>query len=347
VNATKEAPIEAGFPVEIGRIDKELGQLWDEVGDTKTRASLVNLAIFTEDANSVAANTDLISKIASQYACRALLIFANSAAAQPSAKAWINAHCHLAGKGERQICSEQITFQLDGEMVSALPNIVFSHLDSDLPLYFWWQGEFREPLDEKLWVWVDRLLYDSAEWNNPAEQFQLVRTIRTLTEARTILCDLNWTRLIGSRFALAQMFDHSCALARVGKVGKVSISCANHTASLLLLGWLAAQLDWKLQPTKDFFLSGAGKRIDFETQTRPGPILTRCAFDCEDATLEIWREPNSEYFQARIGCEGTSDAVMLVPAGRSELADILVTELSRGGNHPLYRRSLAAIDALF
>ena len=155
MNATEQATIEAGFPVEIGRIDKELGKLWDEVGDTKTRASLVNLAIFTEDANSVAANTELISKIASQYACRALLIFANPAATQPGAKAWINAHCHLAGKGERQICSEQITFQLDGELVSALPNIVFSHLDSDLPLYFWWQGEFREPLDKKLWGWTD------------------------------------------------------------------------------------------------------------------------------------------------------------------------------------------------
>ena len=346
MNATEQAPIEAGFPVEIGGIDKELGKLWDEVGDTKTRASLVNLAIFTEKANAVAANTDLISKIASQYACRALLIFANPGAGAPSAKAWINAHCHLAGKGERQICSEQITFQLDGELVSALPNIVFSHLDSDLPLYFWWQGEFREPLDKKLWGWVDRLIYDSAEWNTPTEQFQLVRKIRSLTEVRTILCDLNWTRLIGSRFALAQLFDHSCALARVGKIQKVSISCANHTAGHLLLGWLAAQLGWKLQPTKDFFISGTGRRIDFEIQTTGGPILTRCAFDCDDATLEIWREPNSEYFQARIGCEGISDAVMLVPAGRSEPADILVTELSRGGNHPLYRKSLAAIDAL-
>ena len=346
MNTTEQDPVEAGFPVEIGRIDKELGKLWDEVGDTKTRASLVNLAIFTENASSVAANTELISKIASQYACRALLIFANPAAGQSGAKAWINAHCHLAGKGERQICSEQITFQLDGEMVSALPNIVFSHLDSDLPLYFWWQGELREPLDKKLWGWVDRLIYDSAEWKTPAEQFQLVRKIRMLTEVRTILCDLNWTRLIGSRFALAQLFDHSCALARVEKIQKVSISCADHTAGLLLLGWLATQLGWKLQPTKDFFLSGADRRIDFEIQTTVGPVLTKCAFDCEDATLEIRREPTSDYFQARIGCEGVSDAVMLAPAGRSEPADILVAELSRGGNHPLYRKSLAAIDAL-
>ncbi len=346
MNATEQAPVEPGFPVEIGKIDRELGKLWEEVGDTKTRASLINLAIYTEDAAAVADNTTLISEIASQYACRALLIFGNPAASQPAAKAWINAHCHLAGQGERQICSEQITFQLDGEMVSALPNIVFSHLDSDLPLYFWWQEDFREPLDKKLWGWVDRLIYDSARWQTPAEQFGLVKKIRTLTEVRTILCDLNWTRLIGSRFALAQLFDHSCALARVGKIQKVSISCDNHTAGLLLLGWLAGQLGWKLQPSKEFFLSSAGKRIDFEIGTTQGPVLSRCAIDCEDAMLEIRREPNSEYFQARIGCEGVSDSLMLVPAGKSDPADILVTELSRGGNHPLYRKSLAIIEAL-
>jgi glucose-6-phosphate dehydrogenase assembly protein OpcA len=347
VNAIEEPTIEPGFPVEIGRIDKELGKLWEETGDTKTRASLINLAIYTENAGSLSENTDLISKIASQYACRALLIFANPSAKQSEARAWINAHCHLAGKGERQICSEQITFQLDGEMVTALPNIVFSHLDSDLPLYFWWQGEFREPLDKKLWGWVDRLIYDSAEWRAPAEQFDVVRKIRTLTEVRTILCDLNWTRLGGARFALAQLFDHSCALARLGKIQSVSISSAGHTTGLLLLGWLAAQLGWKLQPENEYFLSNAGRRIDFEIQTAPSPVLGRCAFECDDATLEIWRDAKSEYFHARIGCEGVSDAVMLVPAGTSEPVDILVTELSRGGKHPLYRKSLAAINPLF
>jgi glucose-6-phosphate dehydrogenase assembly protein OpcA len=262
VNAIEEPVIEAGFPVEVGKIDKELGRLWEEIGDTKTRASLVNLAIFTQNAESVAENTNLISQIASQYACRALLIFANPAATQSGAKAWINAHCHLPGKGERQICSEQITFELDGEMVGALPNIVFSHLDSDLPLYFWWQGEFREPLDKKLWGWVDRLIYDSAEWKTPVEQFDLVRKIRTLTEVRTVLCDLNWTRLVGARFAVAQLFDHSCALARVGRIQNVSIISANRTAGILLLGWLAAQLGWRLQPSKEFFVTTDAKRLD-------------------------------------------------------------------------------------
>ena len=38
--------------------------------------------------------------------------------------------------------------------------------------------------------------------------------------------------------------------------------------------------------------------------------------------------------------------MMLVPAGKSETADILVDELSRGGEHPLYRKALALVEPL-
>jgi glucose-6-phosphate dehydrogenase assembly protein OpcA len=348
VNSTEQAPIEPGLPVEIGRIDKELGKLWEETGDTKTRASLINLAIYTESAESVAENTDLISRIASQHACRALLIFANPGAPREEARAWISAHCHLAGKGEGQICSEQVTFQLDGEMVAALPNIVFSHLDSDLPLYFWWQGKFREPLDKKLWGWVDRLIYDSAAWDAPAEQFPLVQKIRTLTEIRTILCDLTWTRLLGARYAIAQLFDHSCALARIHEIKRVTISCDKQPTGLLLLGWLATQLGWKLHTVdgRQCFLSSKDGSIDFEIRVVAGPTIGLCAFECGDATLEIARQEDSEYFQARVGCEGVSDATMFVPAGKSEIADTLLVALGRGGKHPLYRKALAVVDPL-
>ena len=71
MSATAEAPIEPGLPVEIGRIDKELGKLWETVGDTKTRASLINLAIYTENAKAVAENTSLIRNCDSTRLSRA------------------------------------------------------------------------------------------------------------------------------------------------------------------------------------------------------------------------------------------------------------------------------------
>lgn len=343
------APIfEAGLPVEIGRIDKELGKLWEDSGDTKTRASLINLAVYTEDAKTIEPNSQLIAEIASEHACRALLVYANPSAPEPQAKAWINAHCHLAGKGERQVCSEQITFQLDGDLVAALPNIVFSHLDSDLSLYLWWQGELHDTIDEKLWIWVERLIYDSAEWKNPQEQFAIAHKIGAYTETRTILCDLNWTRLLGTRFALAQLFDHSCALSRLRSIRRVSVTGNKRLIGTLLLGWMAAQFGWKLQPLlgKHSFLDAQGNHIDFEIIESEGADISRVGFDCGDATFEITREANSEYYHARFHGENICETPMLLAAGKSKLADILLIELSRGGKHPLYTKAVAAISPL-
>lgn len=340
--------IEAGLPVEIGRIDKELGKLWEESGDTKTRASLINLAIFTDKAETVNANTELISEIAAEHACRAILIFANPDAPEPAAQAWISAHCHLAGKGERQICSEQITFQLDGDMLTALPSIVFSHLDSDLPLYFWRQGEFRKPLNEKLWSRVDRLIYDSADWRNPVEQFAIVKEIGTFTETRTILCDLNWTRLLGTRFALAQLFDHSCVLAHTKGIRKVTITSSKRLSGLLLLGWIAAQFGWRHQTLlgKESFVSEDGQTIEFAITEAAGEAISRCAFASDGATFEITREEGSAYYHAKVCGDDSCETPMLVSAGRSKLTDILLMELSRGGKHPLYSKALEAISPL-
>ena len=335
-----------GMPVEIGRIDKELGKLWESTDDSKTRASLINLAIYTEDESAASQNTDLISKIATEHACRALLILANPESSESRAQAWINAHCHVAGK--RQICSEQITFQLEGEAASALPNVVFSHLDSDLPLCFWWQGEFHEPLDEKIWAWVDRLIYDSAEWKNPAAQFEIADRIAALTETRTVLCDLNWTRLLGVRFALAQFFDHSFALQHLRHIERVTITAAKKSTGLLLLGWLAAQLDWKLQSLlgKKFFLSPEGQHVEFAIEESGDATVSSCVFERADARLEITRDADSEYFHARMSCDEKPCKTMLLSAGKSDPEDVLLEELSRGGRHPLYAKAREAIAEL-
>ena len=283
-----------------------------------------------------------------EHACRALLIIADPHSSESVARAWISAHCHLADKGDRQVCSEQITFQLCGETVDALPNIVFSHLDSDLPLYFWWRGEFREPLDEKLWSWIDRLIYDSAIWSKPAAQFALARKIGDLTADRTVLCDLNWTRLYGTRYALAQLFDHACALPRLKTIEHVSITCAKRTTGLLLLGWLAAQLGWQYQNLlgKQTFLTPSGSHVEFQIEEKAGADISSCTFTCADATFALTRKKNADYFEAHITGTEVKETSLMIAGGKCGLADILLVELSRGGRHPLYAKALAEIELL-
>ncbi len=116
-----------------------------------------------------------MAKITENHACRAIVIEADCKAKANRVEAWISAHCHVSRAGSKQVCSEQISFLL-GAVHTLLPNIVFSHLDSDLPFYLWWQEEFREPMDPQLWAWVDRVIYDSQGWKDFPAQMRLVES---------------------------------------------------------------------------------------------------------------------------------------------------------------------------
>ena len=63
-----------GQPVEIGKIHKELKKLWQERENAMTRASLINLALYSEKPGSLEKNTQLIARITENHACRALVI---------------------------------------------------------------------------------------------------------------------------------------------------------------------------------------------------------------------------------------------------------------------------------
>ena len=66
-----------GAPVEIGKIEKELKKLWQESEGAMTRASLMNLAAYSEQPGSLNNNTQLMAKITEDHACRAIVIEAD------------------------------------------------------------------------------------------------------------------------------------------------------------------------------------------------------------------------------------------------------------------------------
>lgn len=334
-----------GMPVEIGRIDKELGKLWESSGDMKTRASLINLVVYTENADGLAADHEVLSAVAARHACRAILIHGNPRAATSAARAWITAHCHVANKGSRQICSEQITFQLDGEAALALPNIVFSHLDSDLPLCLWWKGNFPEPLDEKLWAWVDRVVFDSASWERPAHQFAIIRHISTGQKHQTVLCDLNWTRLHAWRFALASLFDHASAFPHLSSVASVRLEAGpdGRTAAHLLLGWLASRLGWTISGEEGFFETSGGSRVAFSIAPDSTPALSGIVIECPEASFDLHLSKNGDFFESLIRMPGLEPSRQVLPAPRTRPEDTLLAELGRAGRHPLYTESLERV----
>jgi glucose-6-phosphate dehydrogenase assembly protein OpcA len=333
-----------GMPVEIGRIDRELKKLWDHGGGGLTRASLVNFAIYCVGEEAMAENSALIAEFMQSHACRAILIGAKPGAAEPSSRAWISANCHMSRTGAKQVCCEQVTFLLEGDARELIPNIVFSHLDSDLPLYLWWQDEFHEPLDLKLWRWVDRLIFDSARWKNPAHQFRLLRSILAGSGTRVVPCDLNWARTLCIRRAIAQIFDHPDNLALLPSVERVRVVFAPEcrTTALLLAGWLLSRLGWPA-PTPDELSPGHPR---LELVEKPGAPVSECVLTAGANEFKVSRECGSDCLATRVRLAGGAAFESLRPTAHDSTLDLLTDELNRGSRHAIYLDALAAAEPL-
>ena len=338
-----------GISVEIGKIEKELKKLWEQSEGAMTRASLVNLAVYSEALDSLEKNTQLIAKIAENHTCRAIVIEADCNAKDNRVEAWISAHCHISRTGSKQICSEQISFLLEGLCANLLPSIVFSHLDSDLPFYLWWQGEFHEPMDPQLWAWVDRVIYDSQTWEDFQAQMRLVESAQQEAKQRIVLCDLNWTRLDKVRFALAQFFDHPASHHRFAKIDKARIDFAPgfRSTAALFAGWLAAQLNWRAEKARSEhklrFIDPAGRNIDIELRERAGEPISQIMLNSREVEFLVAHAQCGDLLEVSRRKSGEKRMPQLMPAAKNDPVSLMSEELMRGGPHHVYLRAVNCV----
>jgi glucose-6-phosphate dehydrogenase assembly protein OpcA len=341
-----------GLAVEIGKIDRELKKLWAESAGAMTRASLINLAVYSEARGSLERNTQLIARIAQNHACRAIVIGANPAAKENRVEAWISAHCHISKAGGKQICSEQLSFLLEGPCTSLLPSIVFSHLDSDLPLHLWWQGEFHDPMDPQLWAWVDRLMYDSHDWKDFDTQMRLVETALEEAKQRVVLCDLNWTRLDKLRIAVAQFFDHPASHHHFDEIESAQIDFAPgfRSTAVFLAGWLGAQLNWRAEPTKNTnefaFADSRDRKIDIVLSERAGEPVSRIVLSSGGIEFVVAHAKGADLFEVWRGKREEKCARQMMPAGSNDPVVLMSDELMRGGPHRVYLRAFNCVRSL-
>ncbi|MEP6604379.1 MAG: glucose-6-phosphate dehydrogenase assembly protein OpcA [Spartobacteria bacterium] len=344
--------ISLGLEVEVGKIDKELKKLWAQSEGAMTRASLINLALYSEEPGSLVKNTQLISALTQNHACRAIVIGADPSAKENRVEAWISAHCHLSRKGSNEICSEQLSFRLDGPSAKLLPNIVFAQLDSDLPFYFWWQGELHDPMDPQLWAWVDRFIYDSQVWKNFDAQMQLVEKAQHEAKQRIVLCDLNWTRLDKTRMAVAQFFDHPASHHHFAEIESVRIDfgAGFRSTALLLLGWLAAQLDWRAgkNATADRlqFVGAKDRKIDIELRERGSEPVSEIIFESKGVEFRVAHAECGDLLEVSRGTPGQKQLPQLMPAQTNDPVELMSQELLRGGPHRVYLRAANCVRNL-
>jgi glucose-6-phosphate dehydrogenase assembly protein OpcA len=341
-----------GAPVEIGKIEQELKKLWREGEGAMTRASLMNLAAYSEQPGSLNNNTQLMAKITEDHACRAIVIEADCNADEHDVSAWISAHCHVSRTGNKQVCSEQISFLVKGGCTTQLPSIILSNLDSDLPFYLWWQGELHDPIDAQLWEWVDRFIYDSHGWMNFLTQMALVETALREAKQRLVLCDLNWTRLDNLRFALAQFFDHPASHHRLTKISKVQIDFAPgfRSTAILFAGWLGAQLNWHIEEVKSLgqlrFTGASARHIDVDLRERNGEPVHEVALTSGDVEFRVRYADCGDLLEVSRMQSDEKRVPQLMPAGNNDPVGLISAELIRGGPHHVYLNALNCVRDL-
>ena len=320
-----------GLETPIARIDRALKQLW-EGDEAKTRASLINLAIYTEDGCQLMADNDLLDHVAAQHACRALLILALPEAQPPRARAWIQALCRPY-QGKQVVCSEQISFVLEGGDAAQVQNIVFAHLDSDLPLVVWWQADLSKNFEERLYSRIDTLIIDSSRWEDPARQFDALLAAVNAETGGFDVRDLAWTRSHFMRTALASCFQDATSCKNLSKLQSIRVTHlkGQRTTALLLAGWINLRLKASLNV----------ELIEKDT----GPALQGLVLEGAGVRGEVRRDCDSCFVRVSLTC-GDQTREDLLPADVDSEAELVSEQLSRFHGSTLYSSMLPFVRSM-
>ena len=328
---------ELGKEVEISQIDKELHNLWEQ-DDARTNATLMNLVVYSEKQDSLLENSRIINDLTRDNACRAILVEITWRG-DPNLRAWITSHCHLS-HGQKSVCCEQISFHLTGYVTGRFRNTVFAHLNSDLPLVYWWQGPLSEVFTERLASVIDRLVVDSSCWNNVRDGFN---RISDAVEGNTTLVvqDLAWARCWQYRVAIAALFDDSIAQALLTEVQKITIG--HHpehvNTALQLLAWLTAQAGWKVAG-KNVLETKDGNRVQVKLiPDESSPPLGLVEISSSTTTVRVSQEKDSSLLSREI-ISGDYHVGSYAPADPADDAALVAQQLSRGGKNSLFLKIL-------
>ena len=236
--------------IPLTQIKAELANMWHEV----TRSSVLTLVAYTESADRATQISDLLDRLAGQHPSRAITIVVESTNATPTASVML--HTHEIGQTKNMIGAEQIVIYLPVTEMARVAEYVQPLLLSDMPVFVWWAGQLpgNERLIEDLSGLGDHLVFDSAVFAQPSRDLtilaDLIRQYRSSKVNYKAYHDFNWERLTPWRAAISQSFDpphleylEHISQARIGYVGHADL-LAPSTQAYLLVGWLAALLDW-------------------------------------------------------------------------------------------------------
>jgi glucose-6-phosphate dehydrogenase assembly protein OpcA len=299
--------------IDAVKLEKEMAKMWGEAGTSVggdsaagvTRACALNLIVYSESQEERSEVDTLLEAVIERHPCRALVLYADRAASEARLEAFVSTRCQLSSRGAKKICGEQVTIEAGGQIVDTLSTAVSPLLVPDVPVFLWWKDipHYDDNLFNRLARLADRVVIDSASFDNPHEDFLRMAQLLETNEGKLRLSDLNWGRLTTWRSLVASFWDVADYRASLDKIERVTIEYDRPDKSpdelspkaLLALGWLGGQLGWEVEPQGNhlkareghFVMRGGGRVIEAmlagtdDTKGRDGYVVS-ITIKCED-----------------------------------------------------------------
>lgn len=333
-------PLAPQHVVDVAKIEQELELLWQEAESADhpvTRATAFNLVLVC-DHNSAEQARDLIPELALVHPTRTMLVVLNEFA--PTAqRAWVTAHCRKLEGENRQICSEAIILEIDGESELRASSLINSlSLGSLATAVVWHQSlPLAHGLLKKLCASSERVITCATDHLDPAstlkEWFELYESV----PRDCVVTDLLWAHLSGWRGAVAELFDECPPSATLEEVRIHSLGGKMTCGALLLAAWIASTLEWKLESvsllgSRPSIACKNGKRIVFHLEGGTASVGIEFLFE-NNLTAAVLREEN--LFTLTCG-EHTHAA----HARQADMLTLLAHELHAWGRDPRMDKSV-------
>jgi glucose-6-phosphate dehydrogenase assembly protein OpcA len=335
------------------------------------RASVMSLVVHADEDGEAERASAAMASLAIRHPSRTLLLVTEPDAAADGLDATIRTQRARGPGGQAHLCFEEIRLLARGATALHLVSVVEPLLMSNLPTYLWWLG--RPPSShEPLLGLCDRLIVDSAEFPDALAGLAALDSCAVAGDVNLELGDLGWRRMAPWCQLIAQFFDPPDARPYQRHIRGVTVEYAVtptgvvSAAPLLLVGWLAARLDWEPEHATtargalDALFAPSRRDADCDTITfrirpRGGTSLPPGALLA--ATLTAGSGESAATFEVRAGDDpacGVTRAVLpglrelerTAPLGQASTAELLAHELERPGADPIYAESLAMVARL-
>ncbi|MCA9794912.1 MAG: glucose-6-phosphate dehydrogenase assembly protein OpcA, partial [Candidatus Eremiobacteraeota bacterium] len=216
--------------------------------EPQTRVATMNLLLGVSHPEDCLGLTDVLEPLSHSHPGRVVVFVFDSETEEASIEGWFNYTC-MKQHPER-ICSERIVIYCPGSP-ARVPSLVLPLTVPGLPVFHWWRGEppFGSDLLERLVEASDRVVFDSNRFSLSSGMSRMSRLINDPYHTEQAFSDLSWGRAQLARERVAALFDGQAGAAALSSITEVSITGPGERpgpSGLLLAGWLASRLGWKV-----------------------------------------------------------------------------------------------------